>query len=55
MYDTLHLATPIETAAIVQLVAEKVPEESETKLTLPVGVATLPPFESVMVTVQFEA
>jgi hypothetical protein len=55
VYETLHPATPIETAAIVQLVAEKVPGESETKLTLPVGVTTLPPLESVIVTVQLEA
>ncbi len=55
VYDTLHLAIPIETAAIVQLVAEKVPGESETKLTLPVGVTTFPPLESVIVTVQLEA
>jgi len=55
VYDTLHPATPIETAAIAQLVAEKVPGEPETKLTLPVGVTTFPPLESVIVTVQLEA
>ena len=56
MYETLHPATPVETAAIVQVVVEKVPEESETKLTLPVGVTTLPPLEeSAIVAVQLEA
>jgi len=56
VYETLHPATPVETAAIVQVVVEKVPEESETKLTLPVGVTTLPPLEeSAIVAVQLEA
>ena len=55
VYDTLQPATPTETAVIVQLVAEKVPGESETKLTLPVGVTTLPLLESVTVTVQLDA
>ncbi len=56
MYETLHPATPVETAAIVQLVVEKVPEESETKLTLPVGVTRPPPLEeSAIVAVQLEA
>lgn len=56
MYKTLHPASPVETAAIVQVVVEKVPGESETKLTLPVGVTTLPPLEvSAIVAVQLEA
>jgi len=56
VYETLHPATPVETVAIVQVVVEKAPEESETKLTLPVGVTTLPPLEeSAIVAVQFEA
>jgi hypothetical protein len=45
----------VETAAIVQLVVEKDPGESELKLTLPVGV-TVPPLDvSVMVAMQLEA
>jgi len=55
VYDTLQPATPIETAAIAQLVAEKVPGEPETKLAPPVGVTTVPPLESVIVNVQLEA
>ena len=55
VYDTLQPVTPVETAVTVQLVAEKVPGESETKLTLPVGVTTLPLLESVTVTVQLDA
>ena len=40
----------------MQLVLEKVPSESERKLTLPVGVTTLPPLEeSAIVAVQLEA
>jgi hypothetical protein len=55
VYETLHPARPVEITAVAQLVAEKVPDESETKLTLPVGV-TLPPFdESVIVAAQLEA
>jgi len=56
VYETLHPATPVETAAIVQLVLEKAPGESERKLTLPVGVTTFPPLEeSAIVAVQLEA
>jgi len=55
MYETLHPAIPLETAVMVQLVPEKVPGESEMKVTLPVGVATPPLEESVIVAVQLEA
>ena len=55
MYDTLQLATPDETTATVQLAAENVPGESETKVTLPVGVLVAPFEESVIVAVQLEA
>ena len=55
VYETLHPATPVETVEIVQLADEKVPDESETKPTLPMGV-TLPPLEeSAIVAVQLEA
>lgn len=55
VYDTLHPATPVEIAAIAQPVAEKVPDESETKVRLPVGVTPPPLEESVIVAVQLEA
>ena len=55
VYETLHPATPLETAAMVQLAAEKVPAESEMKVTLPAGVITPPLEESVIVAVQLEA
>jgi len=55
VYETLHPATPGEIAAIVQVADEKVPDESETKPTLPIGV-TLPPLEeSVILAVQLDA
>ena len=55
VYDEVQPATPIDPLATVQIAVEKVPAESDTKLTLPVGVITFPPFVSVMVTVQLEA
>ncbi len=44
VYDTLHPAIPAEMGVTMQLATEKDPGESETKLTLPVGV-TFPPLE----------
>jgi hypothetical protein len=55
VYETLQLATPEESAERVQLPAENVPGESETKVTLPVGIVVAPPDESVIVAVQLEA
>jgi len=55
VYETPHPATPLETAARVQLAAEKVPAESEMKVTLPAGVITPPLEESVIVAMQLEA
>ena len=55
VYETLHPATPVETVEVVQLAEEKVPDKSETKPTLPMGV-TLPPLEeSVILAVQLDA
>lgn len=55
VYETLHPATPTETAVIEQLADEKVPGELETKVTLPVGVIMPPLEESVIAAVQLEA
>jgi hypothetical protein len=55
VYETLQLATPEEITVTVQLWAENVPDESETKVRLPVGVTRAPFEESVIVTVQLDA
>jgi len=50
----LQPAIPKETVARVQLVVENIPGESETKVTLPVGVVLAPPEASVTVAVQLD-
>ena len=55
VYETLHPATPAETVEIAQLAEERVPDESETKPTLPMGVILPPLEESVILAVQLDA
>ena len=55
VYETLHPATPVETVETVQLAEKKVPDESETKPTLPIGVMLPPLEESVILAVQLDA
>ena len=50
----MQLATPEEMVVRVQLVVENIPGESETKVTLPVGVVLAPLETSVIVAVQLD-